>query len=284
MATFGMIARCPKSAPTTPTGLRGSRCGTFCKTLLVLQLTIPSVVYAGRATDPLEGQPAVRHRYELRAQRFEIGPSFGFSLNRALRHAFLFGARLQYHLTDYLGLGADIAAGVGADTGLAGELESRTTPAQWSQRHDRFADIRLAGDVRVVFTPFAGKVALFSKFFFNYDFYLFSGFGFALTRNNFDTVSEADDVDAANEGFQPGFAWGFGMRVYITHYFALALELRDLLFNDNESGGDKTRGLSSAELDANAVRIDGDDRSFSNHFFFGLSLTFFLPATPDVSN
>ena len=42
---------------------------------------------------PLENAPAIRHRYELRDGRFELGPSFHVSLNRSLRNAVLFGAR-----------------------------------------------------------------------------------------------------------------------------------------------------------------------------------------------
>jgi outer membrane beta-barrel protein len=256
-------------------------------------LLLASAGLARAAKSPLEGAPAVRHRFELRENRFAIGPSVAFSLNRSLRHAILFGAKLEYHITDYLSIGADVGYGIGLDTGLTGELEDnfdrRGLSGQWAEKADRFADIKLQGDARLVFTPFAGKMGVFGKLFFAYDFFAFAGFGFAMTQNNTDAQgAEGQDYDAANEGFRPGFAWGFGMRMFFTRWMAFGFEVKDLLFADNESGEDVTRGLTDEELAANggagAILVNGDDQVFGNHFFIGLSFTFFLPPTPRISD
>lgn len=237
---------------------------------------------AAERRGPLAGQPAVRLRRELRDDRFELGPSLGFALNRAYRHAVMLGAKLEYHLSDAFSLGAEIAYGLPFDTGLTGELETSYAgqSAAWREQHSRLSDLRLAGDLRAVFTPISGKLALFSALFLHYDCYVFAGFGMGLLAN----ATDDPGVDAANAGFRPGGAWGLGLRVFANHYVALGLELKDLLFADNPSGGDTTRGLSAVEKQRGGVPVvDGDDQSLQHHFFFGMNATFFFPRAVVVS-
>jgi len=257
---------------------------------LLLALLVPTAAYAKRVS-PLEGQPAVRHRHELRKGRFEIGPAFSISLNRYVRHAMTFGAKIAYHINDYFSVAADVEYGIGIDTSITTKLEEAyvaslaagtATGASWDQVHRRFADIKLQGDVRFVFTPMSGKVALFSKLFWAYDFFFFAGLGFAQTKNSGDNqndfgVTGQDDVNAANEGFRLGPAFGFGVHFFFTNWFSMGLELKDTLFADNESGGDVTRGLEADEKAASAILINGDDKKWANHVFVGINFTFFFP-------
>jgi len=243
---------------------------------------------------PLEGQPAIRHRWEMRKGRFELGPSFGFSINRALRQAITFGAKLEYHLNDWLSLGADFGYAINIDTGLTSELKDQCgascygpasnpadpkSEAAWDAHKERFSNIQLAGDVRVAFTPLSGKMGIFSKLFVGYDFYVFAGLGLAMLSNNWDGESERDGV---SQGFRVGPAFGFGMRLFFTKYFSMGAEIKDLAFADNESGGDQSRGLSDSENDG-IIKIDGDDKEFSNHWFVGVNFTFFLPASVEMT-
>ncbi len=264
---------------------------------------------AERRPSPLEGQPAIRHRQELRAGRFELGPSAQISLNRYVRNQFLVGARLEYHIVDWFSLGVDAGYGIGADAAVVGELEKQyaSDMGTWEQLKNRFSDIQFAGDVRAVFTPLSGKMGLFSKLFVAYDTYIFAGFGFALLKNgggNFGE-SQGDDIDAATKGFRPGASFGIGFHLFFNRWLAFGAELKDMVFSDNEFGGDMTRGLdtfrfaapdlvvspSTLELSpekpvegARPYLINGDDRKFSNHFFVGLNLTFFLPPSVKISN
>jgi outer membrane beta-barrel protein len=245
---------------------------------------------------PLEGQPAIRHRYEMRKGRFELGPAFGFTINRSLRHAILFGAKLQYHLNDWLSLGADFGYGIGIDSGLTTELKnqcgtscigSASDPSQnddvkaWDEHQNRFSNIQLAGDIRVNFTPVAGKMGIFSKLFIGYDFYIFGGLGLAMLSNKADNISA--DVDGVSQGFRVGPAFGIGMHLFFTKFFSMGVEIKDIAFSDNESGGDVTRGLSDAEIAQNKILVDGDDKQFSNHWLVGINFTFFLPAAVEMS-
>jgi outer membrane beta-barrel protein len=256
--------------------------------LISLCLLAPAVSSAARVS-PLEGQPAVRHRHELRKGRFEVGPSFAVTMNRFVRHAVLFGIKPEYHINDYFSIGADVLVfGVGADTSITGEVEKQfdKQPQLWQKLRNRFADIKFAADVRFAFTPFAGKVALFSKLFWAYDMYIYAGVAVVQTKNSGDNNSDffegqpdADnDVNAANEGWRPGMSFGLGVHFYFTNWFSMGLELKNLAFADNESGGDFTRGLVGAEKDGGGkILVNGDDKKFVNHVMFGWNFTFFFP-------
>lgn len=258
-------------------------------TLFLLGLTLFATTALAERKNPLEGQPAVRHRYELRDGRFEIGPSVAFSINRALRHAILAGAKLEYHINDWLSFGADVGYGIGIDTGLTSKLKDQCNPncldyngtaVQFDEIKDRFSNIQFAGDARVAFTPVAGKMGIFSKLFIAYDLYIFGGVGFAMLANKFDGDADADKV---SQGFRIGPAFGVGMHMYFSKFFNMGVEIRDLVFSDNESGGDVTRGLTPDELSQGRILIDADDTEFSNHWFVGINFTFFLPTTVDMS-
>lgn len=101
--------------------------------VLALTLLIANTALAERK-NPLEGQPAVRHRHELRDSRFEIGPSFGFSVNRSLRQSITFGLKMAYHISDWFSLGADFGYGIGLDTGLTTELERQYSDGSTANR------------------------------------------------------------------------------------------------------------------------------------------------------
>jgi outer membrane beta-barrel protein len=221
----------------------------------------------------LAAAPALAVAEPATLTRVELGPSVGLSLDRALRQAILIGARLEVHLTDHLTVGLDAGYGVGLDTGFSDELASRLGPADWTDRSRRFSTIRLAGDLRASLTLLSGKLGIFSRVFVAYDLHLFAGLGLALLAND----HEGNDAeDAVSEGLRLGPALGLGLRVRITRHLALGAEVKDLVFFDNESGGDLTRGTTDAERAAGKVLIDADDQSFSSHWFVGLRLSLCL--------
>jgi outer membrane beta-barrel protein len=247
------------------------------------------------AVVPIEDQVAIRHRYELRSGRFEVGPSFAFTLNRAFMNAFLIGLRAQYHINDYLSVGTEWNFGINFRTPLTNELddtyknEPNETPnpqGLFDENVKRLSRIDLIGDVRLNFTPFSGKMGIFSALFIGYDFYVFAGMAFGKTSND----TEIAEVDETNEAFNVGFAWGLGLHVYVNNWISVGLEFKDLMFADNETGQDVTRGREQNEQDsctatngAECRLVNGDDRRFLNHFFFGLNVTFFFPMQPEIA-
>lgn len=252
-------------------------------TLFAAHALLAPDVRAEKRRNPLEGQPAVRHRYVLRSGRFEIGPSFMFSINRSYQNAFVIGAKLEYHINDFLSVGADVGFGINFATQLLGEIENTYITERKTQefvkKKQALSRMTVPGDVRLTFTPFAGKLGIFSALFMAYDMYVFGGFGFGLITNDTDNAR----VDATNDGFRPGAAWGAGVHFFFNDFISLGIEFKDLIFNDNQSGADQTRGLTQAEVKAGQVLLDGDDQAFQNHFFAGINVTFFLPATAEIS-
>ncbi len=271
---------------------------------------IASPAMAKEKKNPLEGTPAVRHRLELRKGRFEVGPSIAFTLNRAVRDSVLFGLKLEYHMFDTLSIGAEVAGGVSYNTGLANELKDSYEEAgnltkdpsegqglSWEKLEKRMSDIVMAGDIRLTWTPIYGRIAIFSKLFMLYDFYIFGGFGMAVTKNRGDPAEFGNAaVDDANEGFRPGLTLpGLGLRVYINNFVALGFEVKNIMFEDNETGSDQTRGLEDDEIaQFNACSnkgstgcvpylINADDRTFSMHWLLGVNATFFFPMQPKIS-
>lgn len=262
---------------------------------------VATTAIAKEAKNPLDGQPAVRHRIELREGRFEVGPSFSFTLNRAVRDSVLFGVKLNYHIFDTFSVGAEVAGGLAYNTGLANELkdsyEENKEQALWDKKQKRMSDLVMAGDIRATWTPIYGRIAVFSKLFVLYDLYLFGGFGMAYTKNSADSTDfPNEDVDATNEGFRPGLTLpGIGMHIYFNNWVSLGLEVKNIMFEDNETGADQTRGLQDDEIaqfaacgntitaNCSPYLVNGDDRTFSMHWLIGVNVTFFLPLEPNIS-
>ena len=58
---------------------------------------LPGPAFARKS--PLEGQPDVRHKYELRQLRFEVAPTFEATVQADYKHTVSGGLKLEYHLT-----------------------------------------------------------------------------------------------------------------------------------------------------------------------------------------
>jgi outer membrane beta-barrel protein len=243
-------------------------------------------------TNPLEGQPAVRHRLLLVKQRFEVAPAFESSVNADFKHTLSGGLKLEYHLSDMLSLGVVGFYGGGLNTGLNKKIrddlpdedvdgDPTPTQEQWDQ-HLNTMPIHGAGYVSI--TPWYGKQAAFGKFFVNFDFYFQGGVACAQLKNSccdFMTDptpggdlengvlpdNDPNDDPAINDGSRIGGYLGGGIHVFLSNFVALDLTVRDYLFSDNPSGLDFDADLAVTE----------DDNRFLNHLFMGVGLSFFLP-------
>src|SRR5689334_10087561 len=88
--------------------------------MILAVLGVSSTVAARES--PLEGQPAVRHKYELRASRFEITPTFEASISAYFKHTLSGGLKLEYHINDYLSISAMGFYGASVNTGLMDQI------------------------------------------------------------------------------------------------------------------------------------------------------------------
>jgi outer membrane beta-barrel protein len=263
-------------------------------------VAVPSVAFARKS--PLEGQPDVRHKYELRTLRLEIAPTFEATVQADYKHTVSGGLKLEYHITDSLSFGGMVFFGTGIDTQLTtavnGSLQPTRDPNDPAPSQADFKDhlntMPLHGGAGVTFTPWFGKISMFSKLYLAFDVYVSGGFGFAslkndLSEDNCDPTVDSTTMDAEgnpvnvysdprndcafNSGFKPGVQLGAGMHVFINKFIALDISFRDYFFKDNPSGQDFNADL----------KVDDSDPRFLGHLFVGVGLSFFVPPKVKIS-
>lgn len=280
---------------------------------------------------PLEGEPVVRNKLQLRRLRFNVTPVVGMSLSQPFVHKGYAGARLGFHFTDWIGVRAGFLYGVvsvesqllkdlntgGLPVGLAPGSTSETgqectgaapcrpnadqnNPAPLL--HDFQAGLTQAewqSSVDVVFTPFAGKLGIFSAIFTEYDIYIFGGLGLVQYSKYYDgsastaerlgldtsdpnapTYCEGSDGRAnqecllrpvaADEGVHVGGSFGAGVHLFITDWVAINSEIQDIVTRNNLTG------LNSTISDI-PPRVDGSDKDVFHNVTLLLGAKFYFP-------
>jgi outer membrane beta-barrel protein len=259
--------------------------------LLALPTLLPETAHADRR-NPLDGQPAVRRRLQLRKLRFEVTPQFVTSINQDYKHAFGPGINLQFHLTDWLAIGVQGVYTLNSNTGLEDKVRaalpttaynSYSGPQPNLQIHDEHVmGIQAIFSAYAQITPFYGKIAFFSALFVNYDLYVNGGIGFVdytskccsavNTTGKPNSSVGADDPNTQNghfDGLKIGGQIGVGAHIYFNEWFGLQFELRDYIVGANPGG-----------LDTNGDRIlNSKDEGPQNNIFFGVGVTIMLPPT-----
>lgn len=265
---------------------------------------LPSTALAEHK-NPLAGQPAVRHKLELRKNRFEVAPQFVVAMNPSFRVFMGAGAVLNYHLTDWLGLAIQVAGGGNVNSSLANAVNEQLLPAGMSGRpayqptREQFKahlqSLDFMGSLYAQVTPFAGKMQLFSALYTHYDFYGMVGVGMMHFNNGWGSYtgtklpaglcttgagpniqSNPDGLngcDPMNAGVQVAGMFGLGFHVFFNDWVAFNAELRDYLANTNPGG-----------LDTNGDNLlTKKDRNLSNNLFVGVGASFFFPLKAKIS-
>jgi outer membrane beta-barrel protein len=272
---------------------------------------IPAITQAAQERkSPLADAPAIRKRFELRANRLEAGVGLTQTIGQDFYNALLLNLRLGYHITDWIGI--SVSAGLlnitpnwrsAFNDQLNSDLTKAATPpatpdgktplpANAAAAENRIAMVILP---QVDLVPVTGKFSLFGKLFMNYDFYVLAGPALidltSKTPANANLKSECHDVllltDVTKDpksynlckakpytGMKFGVNVGFGMHAFVNNYFAINVEAHNLIFKNNAAGRD--------------VNGNGDVNSFdlqwTYNWMVGLNAVFFLPAHVKVSH
>ena len=263
-------------------------------------------------TGPLAGAPAVRQLRWHRKGRIEIAPTVSFTLLDEYQRTMLAGARVQYHLADWLGVGAWGAYGVvHLNTALTEEID-KVNKDRWSAGRnndprtaiDRNASLlsvgynfpKQLGQIQWVFAPqvtaipFRGKLAMFQKVFVDTDLYVFAGPAFIGVQERADyspndlsdpskTVLGQDGQPvksyptASRVAIAPTF--GLGVSFFLGRWTGVGLEYRAMPFPWNAPGFDSRGGPP----DGNGpdFRVNSKDRDFKFNQMISLSFSVFLP-------
>jgi outer membrane beta-barrel protein len=254
---------------------------------LALAVTMLPLAAQAQRRSPLEDAPAIRKRLELRDTRFEVGVGFGSTVNQDFYHTMLLNLRLAFHFNDWLSLAGFGSLGVAnLSTGFQDRI-IETLPAMnpsvpreptQAAAKDSMQKIDAIVGAQLEFSPFTGKYSLFGKIFAHYDFYLFGGGGFIDVKPS-DAQLAACPTTATTgsscgvSGLKPGFNFGVGLHTFFNQWFALNLELRDLLARLNPSGRD---------VNGDGV-ADSHDLTWTSTYIASANLMFFLPGTAAIS-
>lgn len=313
------------------------------RTLTVMAATLAAVMLLpdtaqAKRKSPLEGKPVVVRKLELHKLRFGITPFVGMSLSQAFVHKGYAGARLHFDFTDWIGVKGMFAYGVinrpaKLLKGLVGEDSNGTNgalPVGIADPENTTVPVRSENDFNnpapllhdfksgltrnnwlasfdVVFTPFSGKLGLFSGIFTEYDLYLFGGLGissfgkqYAGSQSTSQLLAAAgsplagdskaadsycrpvnaptDDVNRecflhpvkADEGIKVGPSFGGGIHVFLADWASINVDVQDIMSVNNPAG------LNSTTTDVPPV-VDKKDGNWNHNVMMSLGVTFYLP-------
>jgi len=256
---------------------------------------IPALAQAAQERkSPLADAPAIRKRFELRANRLEVGVGLTQTIGQDFYNALLLNLRLGYHITDWIGISA--SAGLvnitpswrsafndqlNSNLGATPPDAKTPTPANAAAAENRIGMVILP---QVDLVPVTGKFSLFSKLFMNYDFYFVAGPALvnlvSKTSAGADLTTECSKTDPTfckarpYTGMKFGGNVGFGMHAFVNKYFAINLEAHNLIYKNNAAGRD---------VNGNG-NVNSFDLQWTYNWMVGLNAVFFLPAHVKVSH
>jgi hypothetical protein len=251
----------------------------------------------------------VRKLRLYREGRFEIAPAITFTLLDEYQRTILLGARLQYNITDWLGIGGWGAYGglIRINTALTDHIqEVNGSPARTSGGYGnperRLTAVNLGPDFedqlggmdwvvspQITVVPFRGKLALFQGIYMDTDLYAFGGPAFIGITERADCdgtpanpCAPGPDVpfeEATRMAIAPTF--GIGLSFYVNKWSAVGFEWRFLPFSLNTGGFDTAGGGNNEEFPDN--KITSADRRFAFRQLLTLSFNIFLPTQYRIS-
>lgn len=212
------------------------RVSLLCLVTLGALAASPSLAHA--EDDVLAGSPVVRRNLQYRAARHEVAGLVGFTVGDPYVRSILPGARYDYHLYDWLSVGARLQAGVPVLSATYEEVETKVT-----RNNDTFVmegtSLRFLGLGHVSISPLIGKMLAFSSVPIQFDVHVDLLGGIV-------NVASTGDALATGTGLSLGAAVGY--RVFISDVLALTMDLQGISANralsvnrDSKETGRKVR-------------------------------------------
>jgi hypothetical protein len=308
------------------------------RTLTVMAATLAAVTLLpdtaqAKRKSPLEGKPVVVRKLELRKLRVGITPFVGMSLSQAFVHKGYVGGKLHFDFTDWIGIrgmgafgiidkDAKLLRALNAEGGLpegiaAGTPDNNTAaplrgPTDFNNpaplKHDFQAGLtknQFLASFDLVFTPFSGKLGLFSGIFTEYDLYLFGGLGISGWKKHYSqkstnellagagTALDTDPKSAnycrtagvadsdpnrecflhpvkADTGIKVGPSFGGGIHVFLADFAAINVDVQDIMSLNNLAGLNTT----TEEV---PPQVNKKDANWNHNVMMTLGVTFYFP-------
>lgn len=168
----------------------------------------------------------------LQKGRFSVTPRLGMTINDAVYRNFNAGASANFHVSERFFLGG-LFQWYNFGGLIGGETEaSRTVNAETGASVDA-PFLNWAGGAEVGFVPLYGKFALLRRGILFYDVALTAGAVFA----------ESESLDSAATNGGPGGTISLSTRLFINDWMALNLEVRDVIYMQNNLSHSVTLGV-----------------------------------------
>jgi outer membrane beta-barrel protein len=263
--------------------------------LLGALVCLPTVARAEKERkSPLTDAPVIRKRLELRDKRFEAGVGVGVSIGQDFYNALLVMPKLAFHFTDWISLAAvggyNVYPGWKSTfnndvyTKLPSDGDATVKSPYKSEAAPTMNQINYVAMGQVEFIPLSGKIAILGSLFSYFDFYVLAGAGVvnlkaadvqptACGPSKVPNNPNNSPKCKANVGTELMGNFGVGAHAFLSHWMALNLELRDLLYRNNASGRD---------VNGDGV-TDANDLELTNNWIFSLNFQFFLPGKAKIS-
>lgn len=307
-------------------------------------LLLPSVAHA-KKPGVLEGKPIVVDKLEHRKFRFQVTPQAAMSLSQPFVHKGLVGGKLRFDFTDWIGVRAMFQYGaINLDSKLLKSLNDGGLPEALNPGDEGYngtlsgcvdglpcrdvneldnpapllndfqaglTRLQWQTSVDVAFTPFAGKLGMFSSIFTEYDLYVFGGLGLTSWERAYPDANSTTDIYTAagaitstdpnsdeycdvtgagagenvecilhpaqaQDGIKVGGSFGAGLHLFITDWVSINLEVQDIVIRHNVGG------LNATIRDVPPT-IDNDDRTIVHNASFSIGPTFYFPPKPKRS-
>jgi len=283
-------------------------------TTIVAALTLAGSTPTAHAQEvqvegPLAGAPAVVGLRIYRQMRFQVQLHAAMTLQDEFSRTVLPGGQLNFHLTDWLGIGIWGGYGIGLDTALTDQIvdKGQTNSVNVLSLPNRKLFSQQIGRIKwiaapqVTFIPLRGKLGLFEKLFVDTDFYVFGGVGLVGLEERSDVTAskytqcygDGSNLPSAITCFQDtasGSArsqrmaiaptFGAGLSLYLADFVAMTIEWRGLPFAWNTSGTDES-GDARGDFPDKVI----DSKDWLPHFnhMMTLGFAFYFPTKPKIS-
>ena len=264
-------------------------------------------------TGPLKGAPPVKRLRLYRQNRLDISLMANFTLLDEYQHTFLFGGRLTYYFTDWIGVGVWGGVGVNFGTDLTSQIDNIAPRNQFTATNvapcvpssatnnpsaqscgmngapkttfsDQTAKLDWAIVPQVTAVPFRGKLALFQALFVDTEAYLFLGLGVT----GFDQRVQCGGGGSQKACSDPTtfatsssalftVSGGLGLTFFVNDLINIGVEYRALVYPADgvNRGGFDSRGLGPGQNFPDG-KVNGSDATDHLNHIIGVSVGFML--------
>ncbi len=208
--------------------------------------------------------PMVRRQFLYRAARHEITPMLSFTLNDALSHSYMAGARYNYHFNNWLGFGI---TGSGNICSFTDSSLCMTKLADTILEAGKLEKLRLVSQIEwmvsphVTVVPVTGKVAFswlgqWAKVA-NHDLHIVAGGSLVSLGNAGAGGRFPAEVKEKFDKTAFGPMVGLGYRVFFNDQMGLNVDVRDVMIKRSLNGSigtnNKEDGAAEEALDHNFI-------------------------------